>query len=201
VPNSIHRHDAQQIKNMGMNWVRLSHYPHDPAFIEAADELGILVLAEGPTWSHSGGVEWINNLEISYRKLIRRDRNHPSVFVWYGTVNHWDICLDRLYEAAQEEDGTRPLGQCDIKAPMCYYFDPLVDDGGICIEHTGGFTNGDRINGFAQAMKFIYETNRCKSKPDCSGTASWVLQDYNTFHEWNGGPDHIAENGILDLYG
>jgi len=50
VPNSMHRKDAEMIKAAGMNWVRLSHYPHDPAFLDACDELGLMSLEEGPTW-------------------------------------------------------------------------------------------------------------------------------------------------------
>jgi len=54
VPDNLHRLDAILMKESGINLVRLAHYPHDDAFIEACDELGLLVAEEPPTWIHIG---------------------------------------------------------------------------------------------------------------------------------------------------
>ena len=42
--------DAKLIKEAGFDYVRLSHYPHSPAFMRAADELGLMLLDAVPGW-------------------------------------------------------------------------------------------------------------------------------------------------------
>ena len=106
-PN-CHRRDAVKIKEAGLNFVRLAHYPNDPAFLDACDELGILVQAPIPGWQ----IFQANNsfIEASLRDirfLIRRDRNHPSVIIWEPNFNetdgdHVDWCR-AAYEIAHAE--------------------------------------------------------------------------------------------------
>ncbi len=75
--------DAQKIKDAGFDYVRLSHYAHAPAFMDACDELGLVVMDCIPGW------QFFNRddpqfTEIQYencRRLLRRDRNHPCVIL------------------------------------------------------------------------------------------------------------------------
>lgn len=78
-----------ELKKMGCNAVRLAHNPYAKAVLDMCDEMGLLVFDEcfdkwdTPTWNHYGpdtkfDEHWRKDLEW----LIRRDRNHPSVFVW-----------------------------------------------------------------------------------------------------------------------
>lgn len=63
------------IKELGGNAVRLAHNPHAPAMLDLCDRMGLLVFDEAfCNW----GAPWPQDLE----EFVRRDRNHPSVFVW-----------------------------------------------------------------------------------------------------------------------
>lgn len=59
--------------------MRLAHYPHDNAFTEACDELGLPVYEEALTWFDCGGSTWTESLKLALRRAIH---NHPSIFAW-----------------------------------------------------------------------------------------------------------------------
>jgi beta-galactosidase len=117
VPDGLHRRDAKQIKDMGANWVRLSHYPYDPDFLDALDELGLMALEEPPTWAERGDAQWMTNLESSFRSMIRRDHNHPSIIVWSPCINH-ESTNAALDNAAIEEDPTRNRSWDTVPIPI-----------------------------------------------------------------------------------
>ncbi|MES2995979.1 MAG: glycoside hydrolase family 2 TIM barrel-domain containing protein [Verrucomicrobiota bacterium] len=203
VPNSLHRFDAEQIKKAGMNWVRLSHYPHDPDFLDACDELGLLLLEEGPTWMGTNGAPWIANLHESFRSMIRRDRNHPSIMTWNACVNHarFDRGLGKIVE--QEDD--RPIGAKFPATPMDFSHGNISGGGALTIEHTGhtfphgrGETGKTGIDGEWELAKRHWEhVNASLAKPDNSGMAVWAMYDYNTFH--NIDEKGIVWHGVADL--
>ena len=101
VTNQAIRRDLMMLKEAGFNFVRGSHYPHDPYFSQVCDELGLLFLAEGVIWGTGGFTldegYWnssaypVNEVdregfEASAKKqltsLIRIHRNHPSIIAW-----------------------------------------------------------------------------------------------------------------------
>jgi beta-glucuronidase len=71
-------------QELGANFVRLAHYPHDEHTVRAADELGLLVWAEVPVyWT----IDWENpdtleNARTQLTELVTRDRNRASVVIW-----------------------------------------------------------------------------------------------------------------------
>ena len=66
MPDSIQQLDAQLLKKqLGCNAVRTSHYPQSPAFLDACDELGLLVFTEIPGWQHIGGENW-KEIAVNY---------------------------------------------------------------------------------------------------------------------------------------
>lgn len=88
VSNSMHKRDALLIKQGGYNAVRAAHYTHDPAFLDACDEYGLLVVECIPGWQHwNNDPVFAQRLYQAGRKMIRRDRNHPSIFLWETMLN------------------------------------------------------------------------------------------------------------------
>ncbi|TWT84238.1 Beta-galactosidase [Planctomycetes bacterium CA13] len=80
--------DAKKIKEAGFNHIRLSHYPHSPAFMDACDELGLITLDAIMGWQYYLDDDRFRN--YCYRsaiELIRRDRNRPSVLAWEVSLN------------------------------------------------------------------------------------------------------------------
>ncbi|MDW5288089.1 glycoside hydrolase family 2 protein [Formosa sp. PL04] len=80
--------DAKKIKEAGFNYIRLSHYPQSPAFMNACDELGLVVVDAIMGWQFYSDTDSFR--EYCYRsasELIRRDRNHPCVLAWEVSLN------------------------------------------------------------------------------------------------------------------
>lgn len=80
--------DAYKIKAAGFDYVRLSHYPQSPAFMNACDELGLVVADAILGWQYyADNDDFRNQCYRSAKQLIRRDRNHPCVMAWEVSLN------------------------------------------------------------------------------------------------------------------
>lgn len=111
-----------ELKEMGCNAIRMAHNPPAPELLDLADEMGFLVMDEifdawetkkPPLDFHLIFPDWS---EQDLRALARRDRNHPSIFMWsFGnevgeqyTGEKGALVAKRLYQILKEEDNTRP---------------------------------------------------------------------------------------------
>lgn len=116
-PNSMQRRDALQLKKNGFNAVRATHYPQDSAFLDACDELGILVLECQPGWQFFGEKEFHARTMRDAQEMIRRDRNRPSVIMWETALNETGYSEDWAKEvttkAHAEYPGDQLFTSCD----------------------------------------------------------------------------------------
>jgi beta-galactosidase len=111
-PERLHRRDAEILRRqMNCNMVRCSHYPQSEAFLDACDELGMLVWEEVPGWWYVGDERWQKLLERDVEAMVRRDRNHPSIAIWgvrvNESLNHPDL-YQRTRAIAKSLDDSRP---------------------------------------------------------------------------------------------
>lgn len=102
VPNSQQWRDAKRLRDAGCTIVRVAHYPQDPAFMDACDELGLFVIVATPGWQYwNKDPEFARLVHRNTREMIRRDRNHPSVLMWEPILNETRYPLDFALEALQ----------------------------------------------------------------------------------------------------
>lgn len=106
VPAAAQRRDARRIREAGFDYVRLSHYPQSSDFLDACDELGIVVMNCIPGWQFIGGTNFRDACCQNARDLIRRDRNHPCVVLWELALNETamdEAFMSRLHAIGHEE--------------------------------------------------------------------------------------------------
>ena len=134
LPNSQQWRDAKRLKEAGMTIVRAAHYPQDPSFMDACDELGLFVIVPTPGWQYwNKDPQWAEMVHQNTRDIIRRDRNHPCVLMWEPILNETrypkDFALKAL-EITREEypyEG-RPVAAADLHSEgVKEYYDVLYD--------------------------------------------------------------------------
>ena len=102
MPNSQQWRDAKRLKDAGMHIIRAAHYPQDPAFMDACDELGLFVIVPTPGWQYwNKDPNFATLVHKNTREIIRRDRNHPCVLMWEPILNETRYPLDFALEAHQ----------------------------------------------------------------------------------------------------
>ncbi|MGZ0017623.1 polysaccharide deacetylase family protein [Yeosuana sp. AK3] len=116
--------DAKKIKEAGFDYVRLSHYPHAPSFMDACDELGLITIDAILGWQYfSEDLTFQKHIFQTARDLIRRDRNHASVLAWEVSLNEsWmpEYFIDSLTTIAKQE---YPSNQCFTAGWQSYGYD------------------------------------------------------------------------------
>lgn len=88
LPNSQQWRDAKRLRDAGCTIIRVAHYPQDPAFMDACDEMGLFVIVATPGWQYwNKDPEFAKLVHKNTREMIRRDRNHPCVLMWEPILN------------------------------------------------------------------------------------------------------------------
>ena len=108
----LQRRDAEILKNeLNCTMVRCSHYPQSPHFLDACDELGLMVWEETPGWNYVGDAAFQQIVLDNVHDMVVRDRNRPSVIMWGTRLNETANYVDLYAQTRQEAealDGTRP---------------------------------------------------------------------------------------------
>ncbi|KQX15415.1 beta-galactosidase GalA [Flavobacterium sp. Root420] len=85
LPDELQYYRIKKLKEMGSNAYRCSHHPPTPELLKACDELGMLVIDETRLMG-------INDYHLNdLKRMIERDRNHPSIFCWSVGNEEWNI--------------------------------------------------------------------------------------------------------------
>lgn len=126
MPDSILYWRMQRLKDqLGCNAIRCSHNPMTPSMYDACDELGLLVMDEtrhpGDDVAAKGNTSTPYSHTDHIEKMVRRDRNHPSVIMWSMANEEWGLqsdpygarMLSALMDAVHKHDKTRPITTAD----------------------------------------------------------------------------------------
>ncbi len=211
---SIARRDAFKIKEAGLNFIRLSHYPQDPAFLDACDELGIMVQAPIPGWQmFRSNDSFVTQSNQDVRELIRRDRNHPCIVFWEPNLNESSGQPESFMRANYE------IAHAEYPGDQCFTFGDGYpkkhgwdwDVQGFAREY-GDFNFGGnesttrqtRSKGekamLQQTWNFLWSLNalnKAFDDPNSTflGAATWCMFDYNRGYDKN-----PCWAGMMDIY-
>jgi len=114
VPVETLKQDLLLMKQHNINCVRTCHYPPSPEYLDLADELGIYIFDETGDEAHqntwlSERKEWTEMYRDRARKLVYRDRNHPSVIVWSaGNESGKGFNINEVIKTGKAIDPSRP---------------------------------------------------------------------------------------------
>ena len=128
--NSLHWRDAYKLKQAGMDIIRNAHYPQDPAFMDACEELGLFIIENTPGWQFWNKAPIFQERVFQdIRNMVRRDRNSPSVMMWEPILNETDYPEDFAENVnkivKQEMSGSEAYTAADLSANGSQHFDIL----------------------------------------------------------------------------
>lgn len=185
--------DVRLIKSMNMNAVRLSHYPADPDFLQACDELGLYVMNELGGWHGKYDTPTGKKLVAS---LVTRDLNHPSIIWWSnGNEKGWNTELDGEFHRwdIQQRPVLHPQGNFGGFETMHYrsYGETQeylrLPEIFMPTEILHGLYDGGHGAGLHDYWEMMY------NHPRCAGAFLWVLADE--------GVKRVDQGGRIDTQG
>jgi beta-galactosidase len=229
-PRRLQRRDAEILKNeLSCNMVRCSHYPQSPHFLDACDELGLLVWEEPPGWQYVGDAAFREIVLQNVRDMVIRDRNRPSVILWATRLNetaHEVSLYQQTRQLADELDGSRQTsGATDIYSRAGWAQDVFAYDdyhsadghatlrpplGAVpyLVTEAVGALDGPPLFRWIDPASVLAEQGRmhaqvhsiAQSDPGYAGLLGWCAVDYASL---NGG-DRIWRSlkwpGVLDTF-
>jgi hypothetical protein len=187
---------------MNMNAVRMSHYPPDPDFLDACDELGLYVLNELGGW-HSKYDEGIGQKLVG--EVVRRDVNHPSILFWdNGNEGGWNTALDGEFAKwdIQKRPVLHPQQLLSGVETMHYrsYGETQEYLRGDYIYMPTEFLHGLYDGGHGAGLYDYWELMR--RHPRCAGGFLWAFADEGVARtDQNGRVDNDGNHGADGIVG
>ena len=219
MPARVQRRDAEILrKELKCNMVRTSHYPQSRHFLDACDELGLLVLEEIPGWQHIGDAAWKDRAVDNVGRMIRRDWNHPSIVLWGVRINESSDDHDfyaRTNALARQLDPTRATGGIRAFQESELLEDVFtMNDFGFPLKppnhprylntefvghtyNTRSTDNGDRL--IEHVLRHARVHDQLASDACYAGGLAWCAFDYNTHGDFGSG-DRLCYHGIADIF-
>jgi len=219
MPGRVQRRDAQILRReLKCNIVRTSHYPQSRHFLDACDELGLLVLEEIPGWQHIGDQSWQDLAVDNVGRMIRRDWNHPSIVLWGVRINESRDNHDfyaRTNALAHELDRTRQTGGIRYFQASEFLEDVFtMNDFGFPLKppchprylntefvgHTFPTKTIDNVERLTEhTLRHARIHDQLASHPQYAGGIGWCAFDYNTHGNFGSG-DRICYHGVSDIF-
>jgi beta-galactosidase len=219
MPGRVQRRDAQILRNqLKCNIVRTSHYPQSPHFLDACDEIGLLVLEEIPGWQHIGDQSWQDISVDNVSRMIRRDWNHASIILWGVRINESRDNHDfytRTNAMAHKLDPTRQTGGIRYFQESEFLEDVFtMNDFGFPLKppnhprylntefvgHTYPTKTIDQVERLTEHMiRHARVHDQLESNPQYAGGIAWCAFDYNTHGNFGAG-DRICYHGVTDMF-
>jgi beta-galactosidase len=219
MPARVQARDALVLRReLHCNIVRTSHYPQSPAFLDACDEAGLLVLEEIPGWQHIGDRAWQDLAVDNVGRMIRRDWNHPAIVLWGVRINESADNHDfysRTTEAARALDDSRQTGGIrnrydselledvftmnDFGFPLRPPNHPLY----LNTEFNGHMFSTKRFDNVDHVAEHVLRHARVHdqlaSDDRYAGGIAWCAFDYAS-HRYFGSGDRICYHGVSDIF-
>ncbi|NLC66553.1 MAG: glycoside hydrolase family 2 protein [Clostridium sp.] len=229
MPKSAQEKDAEILKDeLGVNIVRLSHYPQSDHFLNRCDELGLLVFDEIPGWQHIGDESWQDISIKNTKEMILKDINHPSVIIWGVRINESqnnDEFYKKTNAVARSIDDSRPtggvrnMGSRSITEDVFTYNDFIhsgknegldkkrnitkTNKAYLVTEHNGHMFPTKKFDNESRriehALRHLNVLEAMEKDDEISGAIGWCMFDYNTHKDFGSG-DKICYHGVMDMY-
>jgi beta-galactosidase len=213
------RRDADILRNkLKCNIVRTSHYPQSRHFLDACDEIGLLVLEEIPGWQYIGDKNWQDISVDNVSRMIRRDWNRPSVILWGVRINESRDNHDfytRTNAQAHQLDPTRQTGGIRYFQESEFLEDVFtMNDFGFPLKppnhprylntefcgHTYPTKTIDQVERLTEhTIRHARVHDQLASNPQYAGGIGWCAFDYNTHGNFGSG-DRICYHGVTDIF-
>ena len=162
LPNSQQWRDAKRLRDAGFTIIRTAHYPQDPSFMDACDELGLFIIVATPGWQYwNKDKGWDEKVHENTRNIIRRDRNHPCVLMWEPILNETrypeEFALQALQITKDEYPYPyRPVAAADVhSAGVAEHYDVVYGCPGDDFKILNG--QWSAVNGSPQQCIFTRE--------------------------------------------
>lgn len=229
-PEALQREDARILKEeLCCTAVRTSHYPQSRHFIDACDELGLLVFTELPGWQHIGDAAWKRRSVENVREMVTQYRNHPSIVLWGVRINE-SLDDDDFYretnalahslDPSRQTSGVRYLEKSHLLEDVYAYNDfshdgtapgakkrsavtPDMDKPYLISECNGHMFPTKSFDPWEKrqehALRHARVQNAAASDGEISGCFGWVMFDYPTHKDFGSG-DRVCYHGVMDAF-